>query len=173
MEEFFDVYNPDGSWRGFFPRRECHGNPDLLHKSVHVVVLDSSGEKILLQKRSHRKDIQPGKWDTAVGGHVAAGESVEAAACRELAEELGITGTPEFFFTSEIRNSIESENVTIFKIISDGPFVFAPDEIDEVKFFDLAKFNDPGERCRSDFTPNLQKELGDIISLLNNGANNE
>ena len=170
MGEYFDVYNLDGSWRGLFPRSECHGNPDLLHKSVHVVVFDSSGEKILLQKRSLSKDIQPGKWDTAVGGHVAAGESVEDAARRELQEELGITGEPEFFFTSEIRNNIESENVTVFKLISDGPFVFAPDEIDEVKFFELAKFNDPPERLRSDFTPNLQKELFEIIALLNNGA---
>ena len=89
MEEFFDVYNPDGSWRGRFLRSECHGNPELIHKSVHVVVLDSTGTKILLQKRSHSKDIQPGKWDTAVGGHVAAGESVADAAIRELAEELG------------------------------------------------------------------------------------
>lgn len=170
MEEFFDVYNPDGSWRGLFPRRECHGNPELLHKSVHVVVFDSSGSRILLQKRALTKDIQPGKWDTAVGGHVAAGESVEAAACRELAEELGISGKPEFFFTSEIRNSIESENVTIFKLTSDGPFVFAPDEIDEVKFFELAGFEEPVERQRSDFTPNLQQELLDIISILKNGT---
>lgn len=171
MDEFFDVYNSDGSWRGRFLRSECHGNPDLLHKSVHVVVFDSSGKKILLQKRSLTKDIQPGKWDTAVGGHVAAGESVEAAACRELAEELGINGTPEFFFTSEIRNNIESELVTVFKLTSDGPFVFAPDEIDEVKFFELAIFNEPSERLRSDFTPNLQKELLDIISLLNKDVN--
>lgn len=166
MDEFFDVYNPDGSWRGLFLRSECHGNPELLHKSVHVVVFDSSGKKILLQKRSYNKDIQPGKWDTAVGGHVAAGESVEAAARRELAEELGITGAPEFFFTSEIRNSIESENVTVFKLVCDGPFVFAQDEIDEVQFFELAKFNDPSERLRNDFTPNLQRELLDIISLV-------
>ena len=168
MEEFFDVYNPDGSWRGRFLRSECHGNPELIHKSVHVVVLDSTGTKILLQKRSHSKDIQPGKWDTAVGGHVAAGESVADAAIRELAEELGIAGKPEFFFTSTIRNDIESENVTVFKLISDGPFVFAPEEIDEVRFFDLELFRDERERLRSDFTPNLQKELGNVINILNN-----
>ena len=115
MEEFFDVFDENGNWRGLFPRRECHGHPDLIHRSVHVVVLDSTQKQILLQKRSMNKDIQPGKWDTAVGGHVNAGESVEAAARRELAEELGITGTPEFFFTAQIRNRVESENVTVFK----------------------------------------------------------
>ncbi len=166
MEEFFDVYNADGSWRGLFPRSECHGNPELIHKSVHVVVFDSTCRKILLQKRSMSKDIQPGKWDTAVGGHVAAGESVEAAARRELAEELGIAGEPEFFFNSTIKNNVESELVTVFKLVSNGPFDFSKEEIDEVKFFDLADFADPANRLRADFTPNLQKELADILEYI-------
>ncbi|MBR2357202.1 MAG: NUDIX domain-containing protein [Lentisphaeria bacterium] len=166
MDEFFDVYNADGSWRGLFPRSQCHGDPDLIHKSVHVVVLDSTQKKILLQKRSPAKDIQPGKWDTAVGGHVAAGESVENAARRELAEELGITGEPEFFFASSIKNELESEIVTVFKLICDGPFDFSREEIDEVQFFELAEFEDPAKRLRNDFTPNLQKELADVIEYM-------
>ena len=167
MEELFDVYNAAGEWVGVFPRSQCHGNPALIHRSVHVVVLDSSGQKILLQKRSQKKDIQPGKWDTAVGGHVAAGESVETAARRELLEELGIEGQMEFFFTDKIRNEIESENVTVFKLIADGPFVFSPEEIDEIRFWDLRDFITPAGRNRSDFTPNLQLELGKIVALLN------
>ena len=166
MDECFGVFHADGYYVGVFPRRECHGNPALIHRSVHVVILDSSGQKILLQKRSARKDIQPGKWDTAVGGHVDAGESVENAAVRELSEELGISGDLQFFFTSTIRNDIESENVTVFKLISDGPFEFSRDEIDEIRFWDLDDFRLPENCRREDFTPNLQKELGEIIKLL-------
>lgn len=166
MSEFFDVFDEGGNFVGVFLRSECHGNPALIHRSVHVVVFDRSGKKILLQKRSMLKDIQPGKWDTAVGGHVDSGESVETAAARELQEELGITGRLEFFFTSTIRNSVESENVTVFKLISDGPFEYSREEIDEIRFWELEDFRNEHNRCREDFTPNLQKELGEIIRLL-------
>ena len=166
MEELFDVYDDNGQWRGLFPRSECHSNPELIHRSVHVVVLDPEQKQILLQKRSMSKDIQPGKWDTAVGGHVAAGESVEAAAQRELAEELGSTGNLEFFFESKIRNTIESENVTVFKLISSGPFEFSREEIDEIRFWPLNDFLTLPGRERNDFTPNLQLELVTVCEKL-------
>ena len=166
MEELFDVYDENGTWRGRFPRSQCHGDPSLIHRSVHVAVFDRSGQNILLQKRSMNKDIQPGKWDTAVGGHVGAGESVEIAAARELAEELGIEAQPEFFYESTIRNDIESENVTVFKLVTDGPFDFSRDEIDEIKFFPLAELTAEKIAAREDFTPNLKVELLQIKDML-------
>jgi mutator protein MutT len=53
-------------------------------------VFNSKGE-IYLQRRPDWKDIQPGKWDTAVGGHIDYGETPEEALRREVREELGIT----------------------------------------------------------------------------------
>ena len=168
MEELFDVYDRAGNWRGLYPRSECHGNPDLIHQSVHVVVFDSSMKKILLQKRSLEKDIQPGKWDSAVGGHVAAGESAEAAARRELTEELGVDIPVEFFFESTIRNEIESENVTVYRLVCDGPFKFDPLEIDEIRFFDMCELFSAENNFRCDFTPNLQLELMEIKERIYN-----
>jgi len=77
---------------------KCHGNPALVHRAVHVLVVNAAGE-LLLQKRSARKDIQPGKWDTSVGGHLEPGESYFAAALREMREELGLSGLPLTFLT--------------------------------------------------------------------------
>lgn len=166
MEELLDVYDKLGNHAGCYPRRECHGNPALIHRVVHVVVFDRELKHILLQKRSKNKTIQPGKWDTAVGGHVNAGEELSAAACRELREELGIDSPLEFFFEDKIRNEIESEDVFVYKTVSDGPFDYQREEIDAVEFFDLRKFADPTCRCREDFTPNLQKELALILEKM-------
>jgi len=158
MEELFEIYDEAGHCLGTAPRSACHGNPLLLHRTAHVVVFSTSGQ-VLLQKRSRHKDIQPGKWDTAVGGHLKPGESFEQAARREMQEELGLS--PElplrFLFYSKIRNSIESEDAAVFSVTSDGPFVFPPAEIDEVRFWS-------GPELRAgigagQFTPNLEQEL--------------
>lgn len=159
MEEWFDIYDSAGNRVGQAPRRECHGNPSLLHHTSHVVVFHPDGERILLQKRALTKDIQPGKWDTAVGGHLALGEDFEAGAKRELAEELGWKEPValRYLFDMKIRNEIESEDVRVFGTTLAGPFNFLREEIDEVRFWSANELKDTS--FYSLFTPNLVKEL--------------
>lgn len=159
MEEWFDIYDSAGNRVGQAPRRECHGNPSLLHHTSHVVVFHPDGERILLQKRALTKDIQPGKWDTAVGGHLALGEDFEAGAKRELAEELGWKEPVDlrYLFDMKIRNEIESEDVRVFGTTLAGPFNFLREEIDEVRFWSANELKDTS--FYSLFTPNLVKEL--------------
>ena len=158
MDELFDIFDEQGNHIGTALRSRCHGDPSLIHRTAHVVVIDPDSGNILLQKRSVTKDIQPGKWDTAVGGHLALGEDFETGAKRELAEELGIENVRLFhIFDSAIRNSIESENVRVFgAFIADG-FKFDPNEIDEIKFWSRSELEDPENQ--KNFTPNLIEEL--------------
>ncbi len=159
MEELLDIYDDAGNRIGTAPRRECHGNPKLLHRTSHVIVFHPDGKRILLQKRSMSKDIQPGKWDTAVGGHLDHGEDYEAGARRELAEELGWNEVTElrFLFDSKIRNEIESEDTRVYGATLAGPFVFQREEIDEVRFWSMDELKTVQDRA--DFTPNLRAEL--------------
>ena len=81
-KEMFPVVDEEGNIIGAATRGECHNGSKLLHPVVHLHVFNSRGE-LYLQKRPEWKDIQPGKWDTAVGGHVDLGESVEQALQRD------------------------------------------------------------------------------------------
>ena len=89
-EEWFPLVNEEGETIGKATRRECHSGSKQLHPVIHLHIFNDAGE-LYLQKRSMNKDIQPGKWDTAVGGHIDYGETVEEALRREVREELGIT----------------------------------------------------------------------------------
>jgi 8-oxo-dGTP pyrophosphatase MutT (NUDIX family) len=98
------------------------------------VVFNSGGE-LYVQKRTQTKDVFPGYYDVAAGGVVLAGESYEEGAVRELAEELGIRGTPltelfDFFY--------ENEYIRLwgraFSCAYDGNLVLQEEEIESGTF---------------------------------------
>ena len=84
-QEMFPIVDEQGNITGAATRGECHSGSKLLHPVIHLHVFNSKGE-LYMQKRPEWKDIQPGKWDTSVGGHVDLGESVEMALKREVRE---------------------------------------------------------------------------------------
>lgn len=155
-EEIFEIVDEYDRIVGRATRRQCHGNPALIHRVAHVLVFNKRGA-VLLQKRSLRKDIQPGRWDTSVGGHLAPGEDYRQAALRETGEELGIEEPVlTFLYRSCIRNDIEAENVATFMTYHEGPFSFAGDEIEEVRFWTAEEID--AVLGKGIFTPNFEEE---------------
>lgn len=155
-EEYFEIVDDSDQVVGLASRRRCHGDPTLIHRVAHVLVFNHRGE-LLLQKRSASKDVQPGKWDTSVGGHLDPGEDYLTAAVRELHEELGLANLPlTFLYTSRIRNAYEAENVATYLTYHDGPFSFAAAEIDEVRFWSPALIE--STLGHGIFTPNFEEE---------------
>ena len=161
-DEFFDLIDDaTGAVTGRASRRECHGNPKLIHRSIRVIVYHPDGHSLLLQKRSAAKDIFPGRWDMAVGGHVDSGETPDRAAVREMGEELGMP--PEVplkkLFQLKVRNEIESENVQEYAAVFGGPFKIRTSELDEVRFFSFDELKQRIEDTPGEFTPLLVREL--------------
>jgi isopentenyl-diphosphate delta-isomerase type 1 len=127
--ELFDVVNERDEVIGQAARREVHARR-LLHRAVHVLVFDRAG-RIFLQKRSMKKDMSPGLWDSSCSGHLDSGEDYDAAATRELGEELGVQGArPTRWFRIEPCEETAQEFCWIYWLRHEGPFVLHPEEID-------------------------------------------
>lgn len=163
-DEYFDIIDNNGNIIGKATRRECHSNKSLAHRVVHVLVFNSKSE-LFLQKRSTNKFIQPGKWDTSVGGHLSLGETFEEAVYREMKEELGIENiTVRHLYDYWLRNEIETEFVRSYMCIYDGEITINTDEIDDGRFWQLSGIE--SNLGSGMFTPNFEQEYGKYLDYL-------
>lgn len=155
-QELFPVVDEQGNITGAATRGECHNGSKLLHPVVHLHVFNQQGE-LYLQKRPEWKDIQPGRWDTAVGGHVDLGESVEMALKREAEEELGITD-----FTAELLESYVFESEREKELVFSHKTIYTnelhpSDELDGGRFWKIEEIRE--QLGKGVFTPNFEQEF--------------
>jgi len=129
-DEVFDVVDARDEVVGQAMRGEVHAQR-LRHRAVHVLVFDARG-RVFLQKRSRAKDTAPGCWDSSCSGHVDAGEDYDAAAHRELGEELGLAVAvpPARWFRLEAGPETGWEFVWVYRLRAEGPFALNPAEIE-------------------------------------------
>lgn len=156
MPEELELVDEHGRVVGRALRSACHGDPSLVHRSVHVLVFNREGQ-LYLQRRAAAKDIEPGKWDTSVGGHVDPGESWEQAARREMQEELGIEAGLSFLHEYVWGSEVETERVRTYKTVHDGPIRLHPDEIEEGRFWTMSEIQ--ASLGAGLFTPNFEEEF--------------
>ena len=162
--EWFPVVEPTGIVTGRAVRQYCHSGAKPLHPVIHIHIIDRQG-RLYLQKRSIRKDIQPGKWDTAVGGHVSYGETLLETVFREASEELGLTAFNPVYLTSYVFESeIERELVNVFAAVGSSDLRPDMDEVDEGRWWDIADI-DANIGCGV-FTPNFESEFSTIRKSL-------
>lgn len=155
--EYFPIVEPNGLVIGRSTREYCHGGAKPLHPVIHVHIIDRFS-RIYLQKRSMKKDIQPGKWDTAVGGHVSYGESIVEAVYREAYEELRlIEFNPIHIETYQFESPVEKEMVSIFAAV--GSYELTPDldEVDEGRWWPVEEID--ANIGKDIFTPNFESEF--------------
>ncbi len=162
--ELFPVVDAQGNIISSATRAECHNGSKLLHPVVHLHLFNSAGE-IYLQRRPLWKEIQPGKWDTSVGGHVDYSETIAAALIREVREELGITDfVPEFILSYLFESEREKELVYVYRALYDGE-VYPSDELDGGRFWSMSEI--AGAIGCGVLTPNFEQEFERLRSCLN------
>lgn len=155
--EWFPVVEPSGLVVGQSTRQYCHSGAKPLHPVIHIHIIDRYS-RVYLQKRSMSKDIQPGKWDTAVGGHVSYGEGIREAVFREAFEELGLVEfNPIWLETYEFESPVEREMVNVFAAV--GYYELHPDldEVDEGRWWELEEID--ANLGKDVFTPNFESEF--------------
>lgn len=152
-EEWFDVVNDRDEVIGRRPRAEVH-RLGLKHRAVHVLVFNRRGE-LFLQRRARTKDRAPGLWDSSAAGHLAPGESYDAAAVRELAEELGVhlERPPERLFKLAACPATDHEFVWVYRAEAEGPFTLHPEELDGGDWFPPEQVTRWLAQRPGDFTP--------------------
>ncbi len=189
-DEHLPIVTPDGQVLGQTTRHAAHSGKDgrPLHPVVHLHVYNPQGE-LYLQHRPAWKDIQPDRWDTAVGGHVEWGETIAAALVREVHEEIGlllsdadvamyetnppnlditpegsdihITEQPQFVARYVFESPRERELVHIFRLTT----VLLPHPSEELD--GGAFFTDADIRARLNtgfFTPNFEHEWSTYLA---------
>ena len=156
-QERFPIVDEEGKVIGSATRGECHNGSHLLHPVVHLHVFNSAGD-IYLQRRPDWKDIQPGKWDTSVGGHIDYGETPEEALQREVREELGITDfKPDFIGKYVFDGLRERELVYVNRTTYDGEINPSTEELDGGRYW---KIDEVCEALgKGVLTPNFESEF--------------
>ena len=139
-QEIFPVVDENGNVIGSATRQECHSGSKILHPVVHLHVFDPQG-RLYLQRRPEWKDIQPGKWDTAVGGHVDDFEEAPVA---------------KYVFESDM----EKELVNTFRTVTTQE-IKPTDELDGGRFWRLDEIRD--NIGKGVFTPNFEHEFISIL----------
>lgn len=133
-------------------------------RNIRVMLRDESG-RVLSQKRSMEKDLFPGMWTVAAGGHVDEGETWEIAAARETAEEIGVSPdlklAGSFNFKSDEGTKKVRQVIRVYEgtVNSATQFNLQEDEVEEVAWYELAKLKTLMQEKPSDFTPSFRETI--------------
>jgi len=155
----------EGNVIGKASREECHRNPDLIYPVIRMHLINKS-RQILLQKRSLKSDIEAGKWDAAVAGHIRFGEDIEEAVKREAMEEINFE--PDFLDLLEKRifkAPTSTALMFIFITQTDKKIVPNKKEVEDARFFTFGQMIELKEQGL--ISVGLSQEIDILRGILN------
>ena len=136
-DEIVDIVDEQDRVTAQATRREMRARK-LRHRAAYVLVFNSRSQ-IFVHKRTATKDVYPSYYDVTVGGVLAAGESYDAAATRELEEELGLRAPLRRLFDLRFALDGMAVNGVVYSCTSDAPLHLQPSEIESGRFIDLVE----------------------------------
>lgn len=163
MDELIALYDAHGRPCGAAARSRMRAE-NLTHGATAVVVRNSRGE-IYVHRRTPTKDVYPGRRDFVAGGVIAAGEEPDAAAARELAEELGIAGvTPTPLRQGYYADENTSYHGFCYLVVWDGEIRWQPEEVAGGEWVGPADLLGAIRAQPDDFMPDTVGLLGDWLA---------
>ncbi len=164
IEEIIPIVDKNGKILGKAPRSIVHSSKEYIHPVIHLHILNGNGQ-VYLQKRSLTKTVQPGKWDTSVGGHISWGETIDQSLKREALEETGLTDFKAIPMTKYIWES-DTEKELVYSFICYKKIVpkLEDGEIDEARYWSFADIRK--NLNKGIFTPNFEKEFEILDTFL-------
>ncbi len=166
-EEIFDVCDAQDHVIGQATRSDVHAR-GLLHRAVHIWVFRSDG-RLLIHLRSATKDEFPGCYTSSASGHVDAGETYDAAAARELGEELGIAAPLKWLVQLPAGTETANEHTVLYRCETDAAVTPDPGEIDRIEWRTVNEIAAMIDRSPDQFTPPFRslfawyRELGSAL----------
>ncbi|MFH1506166.1 MAG: NUDIX domain-containing protein [archaeon] len=154
MADVLDIVNENDQIIGKASRDYIHKNI-LIHRGVIVWVVNSK-DQLLVEKRATHRAYFPGYYDVSVGGQVEAGESYEAAAQRELKEEVGIKGKLHFIASYDEFSDNHKEKRRVYVCCCEGPFKPEAREMKTVRFLSRDQIKRLMEKDEAKFTPDFR-----------------
>ena len=152
--EKFDVYDIDKQNTGIVHSHGYELDEGQYRLVIHVLVF-SSDNRLLIQKRRNDDKKWPGKWDVSVSGCAIAGETGRDAAMREAREELDL----ELDLTNA-RPAGFDEVFLVEKDVDIAALVLQESEVTDVRWATLNEILDMIKN--GEFTPFIE----DYIKLL-------
>jgi isopentenyldiphosphate isomerase len=137
MTEFLDVVDDDDRVVGRASRDECHRRR-LTHRTVQFFIFDRE-RRILVNRRSSKKEFFGGLWSIVLGGHVASGDTYDGTVGREAREEAGVGSEPVRMGYFKKRLPEEMENVAVYGFVADKKPKLLAEEIEFGEFMTLAE----------------------------------
>ncbi|MBA2280708.1 MAG: NUDIX domain-containing protein [Acidimicrobiia bacterium] len=142
--ELVEVVAADGTVERVVTRAEMRGQR-LQHRGVGVVVRRPGDGAVRAHQRAAWKDVWPSYWDLAFGGVCGVGETYEASAVRELAEEAGVEVTEadlRFLAAGLFEDDAVALVARVYEIDHAGPFTFADGEVERSEWVARAELDD-------------------------------